>query len=209
MVKVAIFGASGDLGSALLREGRSRSLEIKGFSRNPKQVEVSNIQDFYDGEKFDKYIITFGSFEVTPFVESNDVKLEIALEDNFLSVARMIRRILTTRKDEITEGAKIDFFVVGSTSSYKGFANTAHYCAAKFALRGLLESLNEEYASKNVRFCLFSMGTMKSKMAEKILNQDESTFLSAGGVARRLFDLIDSEDEGFQYEVILKRRVVR
>lgn len=209
MVTVAILGASGDLGSALMQEGKARSIRVRGFSRSPRQKEESSIELLQDSEKFDKYVITFGSFEVLPFAESDDEKLSLALEDNLFSVARIIRRILIARKTDIIKGAKMDFFVIGSTSSYKGFANTSHYCAAKFALRGLLESLNEEYSKSNVRFCLYSPGTIKSKMSNKILNQDESTFLSSSGVARRIFDLIEYEDEGFQHEVILKRRVIR
>lgn len=209
MVTVAILGSSGDLGSALMQEGKARSINIRGFTRIPRREEEFPIELLEDFEKFDKYVITFGSFEVLPFDESDDEKLSATLEDNLISVARVIRRILIDRKSEIMKGTKIDFFVIGSTSSYKGFANTSHYCAAKFALRGLLESLNEEYSRHNVRFCLYSPGTIKSKMSNKIVNQDESTFLSSSGVARRIFDLIESEDEGFQYEVILKRRVIR
>lgn len=209
MVTVAILGASGDLGSALMQEGKARSIRTRGFSRNPRREEESSIEFLQYSEKFDKYVITFGSFEVLPFIESDDENFISSLEDNLVSIARILRRILIARKAEITEGAKIDFFVIGSTSSYKGFANTSHYCAAKFALRGLLESLNEEYSKSNVRFCLYSPGTIKSKMSNKILKQDESTFLSSSGVARRIFDLIESEDEGFQHEVILKRRVIR
>jgi short-subunit dehydrogenase len=186
MVKVAIFGASGDLGAELMSEGRRRLLEIQGFARNPLQDNISPIQDFKDSIKFDKYIFTFGSFEVLPFCESSDDNLRIAFEDNVISVASFIRRILISRQNDVSQGASLDFFVLGSTSSYDGFADTAHYCAAKFALRGLIDSLNKEYATKNVRFCLFSTGTMKSRMANKINNQDEKTFLDPKNIAVQL-----------------------
>jgi short-subunit dehydrogenase len=209
MVSIAILGASGDLGTALMEEGNSRAANIKAYSRTPKGESVNPIQDFDSSENFDHYIITNGSFEVSPFYQSNDENLQIALEDNLISVASLIRKVLISRNKEIENGIRIDFFVIGSTSSYKGFANTAHYCAAKFALKGLLESLNEEYSNKNVRFCLFSLGTMRSRMAKKVMNQDESTFLDPTYVAKKIYDLIYSEGEGFQYEVILRRRVIR
>ncbi|MCB1554175.1 MAG: SDR family oxidoreductase [Xanthomonadales bacterium] len=45
---------------------------------------------------------------------------------------------------------------VGSTFCNIGFAGHAAYCASKFALRGLFESLAREYADGSVRFCLLS-----------------------------------------------------
>jgi short-subunit dehydrogenase len=209
MVRVAIFGASGDFGIALANEGRKRLVEMKCFARNPIQNHSESVQEFNDTEKFDKYIFTFGSFEVLPFCESNDTNLREALEDNLISIASIIRKILISRRNEISQGIRLDFFVMGSTSAYEGFANTTHYCAAKFALRGLLEALNKEYATNQVRFCLFSTGTMRSKMAKKLPKQDEKTFLDPKKIAVQLFDLVEKNDESFQYEVTIRRRFVR
>lgn len=209
MVKVAIFGASGDFGMELMNEGRRRLVELQGFARNPIQDDVAPIQEFRESKNFDKYIFTFGSFEVKPFCESNDKNLRISFEDNVISVAVLIRRILISRQTEIEQGANFDFFIMGSTSSYEGFANTSHYCAAKFALRGLVKSLNAEYANKNVRFCLFSTGTMHSRMAKKLNSQDEKTFLDAKDIAVQLFNLVENQGQSFQYEVIIKRRNIR
>ena len=189
--------------------GRKRLVEVQGFARKPMQDDVAPIEDFRDSVKFDKYIFTFGSFEVLSFCESNDENLRKAFENNVISVAGIIRRILISRQKDIEQGASLDFFIMGSTSSYEGFANTTHYCAAKFALRGLIESLNAEYADKNVRFCLFSTGTMKSRMAKKLTNQDEKTFLNPKNIAVQLFNLLENQDQSFQYEVVIKRRNIR
>ena len=53
---------------------------------------------------------------------------------------------------------------ISSTAGIKAFPQHAAYCATKFAVRGLSESLREEVSSHNVRVMTISPGVVKTEL---------------------------------------------
>ena len=206
---IALFGASGDLGQALIPELSKRGKAFDAFSRKPRSECEISLLEFRSNKKYSKYVFTFGKFWVQEFALTEDEVARDILESNFFLITNFLREILYNRRHDISRGKKIDFYVIGSTSAFQGFKNTSLYCASKFALRGLIQSLNDEYSHTNTRFCLYSFGTMKSKMGSKLVEQDASTFLKPSEIASDLADSICRAGQIFEPEVVLRRRHVR
>jgi NAD(P)-dependent dehydrogenase (short-subunit alcohol dehydrogenase family) len=210
MKKVAIFGANGDLGSAFVIALNQRGWIIHAYSRQGgeyiDEIKIRKLVEFKPTEFYDLYVFAIGQFTVKNFIEMSDVEIEQEFSVNLLVPALIAKSILENVSDTKTQR---NFVFIGSTSAYQGYARTAPYSAAKFALRGLVESLNSEYLETSLRFMLASMGTMKSKMGEKLTTQDSSTFLEPIDVANRILDSATSDTTNFEPEIIIRRRIIR
>jgi short-subunit dehydrogenase len=207
MVKIAVFGSNGDLGKGVIETCRKRGLAVKGFERNPKDNRNNRISEFNPSEEFDCYIFSIGKFDPKPFINMSQLEIREEVESNFILPIELANQILRNQNDN---GKRKDLIFIGSTSAYEGFANTSVYCASKFALRGFVESLNKEYKESDIRFYLISMGTMNSRMGEKLaLNQDRTTFLNLTEIAEKIVDIAAEQTSIFQPEIIFKRRHVQ
>ena len=153
----------------------------------------------------DAYVFPQGVFLRKPFTECTAEDLDEVID---VGLTRVVERLHDCLSIKVDKTRRVDYALIGSTSSYQGFANSAAYCATKFALRGLVQSLNAEYVDTNTRFWLFSMGTMDTAMGRQLTDQDASTFLSPDDVAERIVSTITSPSNMFEPEVVIRRRVV-
>jgi short-subunit dehydrogenase len=204
MVDTTIFGANGELGSAIVKDCTERGLTFKSYSRNGGTL-TSPISEFDANLRSRSYIFSLGSFRRKRFIECNQNEIALELESNLTLPMSLTHKILTSNNFD----DQVNFIFIGSTSSYNGFELTAPYCAAKFGLRGFVLSMNDEYKNTGTRFSLVSMGTMKSKMGAELSHQDSSTFLPLHIVSKKVLDNALCFDESFEPEVIIRRRVVR
>lgn len=60
-----------------------------------------------------------------------------------------------------------DILNVASTAGERGFATGSAYCASKFALLGLTESLMQEVRKSNIRVTALTPSTVNTELAEK------------------------------------------
>ncbi|WP_435922918.1 3-ketoacyl-ACP reductase [Paenibacillus sp. DYY-L-2] len=60
-----------------------------------------------------------------------------------------------------------DIINVASTAGERGFATGSAYCASKFALLGLTESLMQEVRKSNIRVTALTPSTVNTELAEK------------------------------------------
>ena len=207
MVRIAVFGSNGDLGKEVIESCRKRGLAVEGFERNPTDNKNKRVSDFNPSEEFDCYIFSIGKFDPKPFIEISQFEIREEVESNFILPVELANQIL---RKQHNNGKRKDLIFIGSTSAYEGFANASVYCASKFALRGFVESLNKEYKESDMRFYLISMGTMNSRMGEKLaLNQDKTTFLNLNEIAEKIVDIAAEKTSIFQPEIVFRRRHVK
>jgi len=144
-----------------------------------------------------------------PFIETNAEILKKEFQVGLFDIMTLTRKHLDLNKNSLDTGRRVDYAYIGSTSAYAGFKNTAIYCAVKHGLLGFVRAMNDEYSKTNIRFWLFSMGSMNTKMGLKVSGQDISTFLDPGDVAKRIADSILNQGNLFEPEQILRRRIVK
>lgn len=94
---------------------------------------------------------------------------------------------------------------IGSSSSYAGFKDTSIYCSTKHALLGFSRSLHDELKSFNVRVLSVSPGTVNTKMAKKIKNQNKKTFIEPKNVAKIVTHLLTYNENMVIDEIRLNR----
>jgi NAD(P)-dependent dehydrogenase (short-subunit alcohol dehydrogenase family) len=223
-VRALIVGASGGLARALgrhltqagfaldlaTRPGREDAVR-QAFADELKQGQARLViaADGYAALPMDSApeAVFFASalFEPTPLtqesVASIAAQIGIGLEAPIALTNRLLR---------MPGPARRDFGYIGSTSAYAGFANTAVYCAVKHGLLGFVRAMNAEYAGSDVRFWLFSMGTMDTEMGRRLTDQDPASFLDPDQVARRIVGAVaDRTGNLFEPEMLIRRRSIR
>ncbi|MDH5325170.1 MAG: SDR family oxidoreductase [Gammaproteobacteria bacterium] len=83
---------------------------------------------------------------------------------NFMAHAVLLKHLLPVLKRR-QQGHLV---VIGSESALNGGKNGALYCASKFALRGLVQSLRAECSAANVNVTLINPGMVRSPFFENL-----------------------------------------
>lgn len=206
MVTLGIFGGSGQIGRSVINHSKNEGVIIKQLSRSFLEKTVNTYQfDVETVKKIDAYLFCNGKFTISPLAELSEQLIEEELNANLIFQIRTTSRILKhIKSDEFA----INMVYLGSTSAYNGFANSSVYCAAKFGLRGFVESMNAEYKSTQIRFSLFSFGTVNNRMGLQIVDQNSETFLSMEMLSKDILNHAINFTNMFQPEIIHRRRVI-
>lgn len=226
MRRAAVFGASGGLASALIDEMMARGWHVDAVCRaasaskmatrsssgvRGQRVRMLTVDDRYANfvfsESYETVFFTQAVFDPKPIAQVTKDAIATEVMVGLTEIMMLTRDFLDTFPPQT--GIRRDICFVGSTSAYAGFKNTTVYCAVKHGLLGFVRALNDEYARTDYRFWLFSMGTMRTTMGERVSGQDSSTFLEPRSVAARMVDAVACPENLFEPEIVIRRRVVR
>ena len=114
------------------------------------------------------------------FEEANSDRLRQIMEVNFFATAEMIRAALPMLK----QGRHPIVVNVGSILGHRGIPLSSEYCASKFAVHGLSESLRAEFAPLGIDVLLVSPGTTETEFdAHRIEKLTETPWPEQRGVS--------------------------
>lgn len=226
MVKALILGASGGLASAVAERLLARGWQVDLVSRTRKADAVKarfaaalsegharlyivekEYVEFDPIERYDAHFFMQALFAPRALTDMDGPRIEAEIEVGLTSHILITRKLLAANPPLPNE--RKDFCYIGSTSAYAGFRNSSVYCAVKHGLLGFVRAMNDEYSQTDVRFWLFSMGTMDTEMGAALVDQDSSSFLRSGEVADRILAAISSTSNVFEPEVLMRRRTIR
>ncbi len=184
--------------SALERELKNLSVLVKTYS-----LDVTREADFVfltrkikkDFKNIDVLINAFGvgvykSLEETSFGDFKK-SLDVNLSGVFLSIKYFLPFLKKSPKAYVIS--------LGSGMGKVGVAKRLAYCASKFGLRGLMLSLAKEYKGKNIKFCLFTLGSVLTSfgpltLEEKIEKQKEGkNYLDPVQLAKTIVSKIEND----------------
>jgi 3-hydroxybutyrate dehydrogenase len=216
-VKALVYGASGELAGHIAAAFAGRGWTVDQVTRCGSQGALADAPgerhqveaaygEFQPTALHDAYVFPQALFARKALAEMSSDEIQAIFDVGLTDIARCLARVLAL---PAAPDRRIDYCVIGSTSAYAGFANTAAYCAVKHGLVGLVRALNDEYAATGRRFWLFSMGTMDTAMGRLLVDQDETTFLPPAEVAGRIVEAVCSPANLFEPEVVIRRRIVR
>jgi NAD(P)-dependent dehydrogenase (short-subunit alcohol dehydrogenase family) len=207
-VKALIYGGSGALAGAIASAFRGVGWAVDTLERGGAGFAPVNkaYSEFRPSELHDAYVLPQALFLKKPLAESSEDEIEAVFSVGLVEIAKCLANALAV---PAPADRRVDYALIGSTSAYAGFADTALYCAAKHGLVGLVRALNEEYANTGRRFWLFSMGTMDTPMGRQLVDQDPASFLPPTEVADRIVGAITSPSNLFEPEVVIRRRTIR
>ena len=175
--RVVVLGATGAIGSSILRHLRASQAHPVAFGRSPEKLatlsEVAAESHILDLRKPDEWeatiaalapvdglVVATGSLEVLPFSLLTAEKFSASLETNVVTPAAFLRCLLRAKK--LNPNASIVF--IGSISGIRGAAGHAAYSASKSALQGLVRTLALELAPRKIRVNLVSPGLVDEGM---------------------------------------------
>lgn len=157
-----VFGAS-RTGSPLEHENY---VDIEVDIRREKEVEelFSEISEQVDGLHL--VIQGAGVFDVGPLIETESAVFKDHLLTNVLGPFHIFKYV-----EELIIPGETHFITLLSVASQKGFPNVSAYCASKFGLKGLVDSLKEEWVSKKVRFTNLYPGPVDTPMWDEVMDE--------------------------------------
>ena len=142
-----------------------------------------------------------GIFEYDNLKNFNYKKISDIFKINAFSLIAINEAILKNKK--LINIIKV--ISIGSSSALDGFKDTYTYCGSKHALLGIIKSLNETLAKKNIfNYCL-NLGSIKNKMGKKVKGGEFKKFIQTKSVIESLKFLADLELPAFPEEIFLKR----
>ena len=203
MSRALIYGASGDLAQAVTAAFQGRDWTVDEVTRD---ADLTAYSDYRPKGLHDAYVFPQAVFLKKPLAETTDAEIDAVIGVGLTEIAKCLRNLLAI---PAPLDQRLDYCIIGSTSAYAGFKDTALYCAAKHGLVGLVRALNDEYASTGRRFWLFSMGTMDTQMGRLLADQDPTSFLPPQAVAERIVEAVTAPSNLFESEVVIRRRTIR
>lgn len=88
---------------------------------------------------------------------------------------------------------------ISSIAGKKGFPNVSAYCASKFALNGLIESVREEWKNLGVRFSTLMPGAIDTPVWESISDDFERSKMLDPEDFIQVFDMVVKSPPNMQF----------
>jgi 3-oxoacyl-[acyl-carrier protein] reductase len=161
-------------------------LGVKCDIRVSSQVDnlVKKAIDRFGG--IDILINNAGIIFVKQLIDTSEKEWDETLDSNLKSAFLCSKAVLPNMKAGI-------IINVSSGAGKTGFENLAAYCASKFGLMGLTESLAWEVANRNIRVMVICPGEVATKMQEvdpEYYRQNKSRLLKPEQVAEKIIEMI-------------------
>ena len=179
MKVVLVTGCSTGIGLATATLFSEGDYQVIATARSPESSEelvelgkkdnvLLKTLDVCDQESVDKLFDELNDFDVDVLVNNagvggsgsvENVSMDFAknlMETNYFGALRMIQKVIPSMRSR-KSGAIIN---VSSQAGRRPFALMSHYCATKYALNGLSESMAHELARFNIRVTLIEPGTV-------------------------------------------------
>ena len=197
MKVVLVTGCSTGIGLATATLFSEGDYQVIATARNPESSEelvelgkkdnvLLKTLDVCDQESVDKLFNELNDFDVDVLVNNAGVggsgsvenaSMDFAknlMETNYFGALRMMQKVIPSMRSR-RSGAIIN---VSSQAGRRPFALMSHYCATKYALNGLSESMAHELARFNIRVTLIEPGTVITPIFGKgnAIPEDEENY---------------------------------
>ena len=208
MKVVLVTGCSTGIGLATATLFSEGDYQVIATARSPESSEelvelgkkdnvLLKTLDVCDQESVDKLFNELNDFDLDVLVNNAGVggsgsvenaSMDFAknlMETNYFGALRMIQKVIPSMRSR-RSGAIIN---VSSMAGRRPFALMSHYCATKYALNGLSESMAHELARFNIRVTLIEPGTVITPIfgkANSIPEDEENYSIFQGRMIRQV-----------------------
>ncbi|MBK24031.1 MAG: hypothetical protein CME70_08530 [Halobacteriovorax sp.] len=107
-----------------------------------------------------------GVFDASPILETESKVFRDHLDTNILGAFHIFKN-----STDLIIPNETHFITLLSVAAQKGFPNVGAYCASKFGLKGLIESVKEEWEAKKVRFTNLYPGPIDTPMWDEVMDE--------------------------------------
>ncbi len=153
-----------EIGTLAVPEGSLEIVEGDVTLAETRQQAVQRAVDRWGG--LDAVVNNAGIAAFGRFADGPPQRLRQIMEVNFFATAEMIRQALPA----LREGQYPIVVNVVSILGHRGIPRMSEYCASKFALQGLSQSLRVELAREGIDLLVVSPGTTQTEFYEHVVD---------------------------------------
>ena len=209
-----VTGASSGIGAAIAEQLINQQYQVIGLARDFSKcsfrsdlfvtvnMDFSNINSLPEQltnltKKYtdvDALICCTGRGQFGSLEEFSYPQIQSLMELNFLSQAFVSKAFIPGMKRR----GHGDIIYIGSESALNGGRKGAIYCASKFALRGMAQSLREECGRNGVRVTLINPGMVKTPFFDSLEfepGMNEENYILPGDIAETVAMVLSSRRE--------------
>ena len=206
MTNVLVTGASSGIGRAIAKMLIDADSSVTGIARSFRQplngltcveLDLAKLDDLSIAlsekpelsRSFDTLILNAGIGQFGGIEQFSHAQIQRLVNTNLLSQIYILKHYLPVLR-KLGGG---DIVFIGSESSLQGAKQGAIYCASKFAIRGLAQSLRAECARSDIRVSLVNPGPVDSHFFDNLHFEPESGeehALSCESVAQAVMSLL-------------------
>ena len=147
---------------------------------SPEQVDRLAVAITQEHGVPDVVVSNAGGFVLRPLEETSVEDLEAQLAVNLRAGFLIARAFLPLMR----RAGRGSFIAIGSVADHRGLPGNAAYAASKYALRGLHETLVEEYRGTGLRLTLISPGATDTSMWDPLDPDRREGFIPRAGMLR-------------------------
>lgn len=181
-------------------EGNMNVLSISGDAADAADAQSVAARAVEKFGSIDYLIHAAGMGVLKPFGDLTADDLDTMLNANLRSAFNVFQAVLPQMSEQ--EFGRVVAFpgILGKAPMMQA----AGYCAAKYALTGMVKCLAQEYKRFGVRFSLMHLGGVDSTFWDDIsMRVDRTKMLSVDAAAQAAFFAATQEGEGVMAEVVL------
>ncbi len=181
-------------------EGNPNVLTVAADAANRDEVDAVVAAAIGKFGSIDHLIHAAGLGILKPFGELTSTDLDALLNANVRSAFNAFQAVLPQMSEQ-KFGRVVAFpGILGKAPMMQA----AGYCAAKYALTGMVKCLAQEYKRYGVRFSLMHLGGVDSTFWDDItMRVDRTKMLTVDAAANAAFFAATQEGEGVMAEVVL------
>lgn len=217
---VVIVGAGGVLGEAVGREFLAGGYAVVGLRRegstttgdtgcrivscdlqDPAEVQHTVTRLVAELGRIDVLICNTAQLVIAPFAELTASNFESVWRAGVVSAIGSVQSVLPTMIDQ-GSGAII---FTGATASTRGSAHFAAFASAKFALRGLAQSLAREYQPRGIHVVHVVLdGLLRGSASQTRFGGDAGNCIDPNQVAKTYRWLAEQHASAWTHEVDIR-----
>jgi len=189
-----------ELGYKLNTKGNPNILALEADASDETDVKQIVEQTLDEFGSIDYLIHAAGFGILKPFGELNWTDFEALINTNLRTTFNVLQAVLPV----MTEQKFGRVVAIPGILGKAPMAQASAYCAAKYALTGMIKCLKDEYKRHGIRFSLMHFGGVDSNFWDNItIKVQRDKMLSPDSAARAVFFAATQEGEGVMSEIVL------
>ncbi|HHX8527848.1 SDR family NAD(P)-dependent oxidoreductase [Vibrio antiquarius] len=219
---IVITGASSGLGAELAKRYDAEDKETYIIGRNTEKLSAlakqlshnvgyqacnlslhQDVKHLFDGMKQppEMVIHSAGSGYFGELEEQEPEEIQKLIDNNLNSAIYVLRELVKSYKDQ-----PIKVVMIMSTAAQQPKAQESTYCAVKWAVKGLIESVRLELKGKPMKIIAVYPGGMDTEFWKTSGNtMDTSHFMQAEDAAEMLHTALSSIGNGYVSDITVNR----
>ena len=166
-------------------------------------AQVQNVMSEIIQHYGDPYVVIHNpaQLHIKPFAETSVEDFEMAWSAMVMSAVKVLHAVIPAMVNR-KSGTII---VSGATGSIRGGANFSAFATAKFALRGLTQSLAREYQKQGIHIAHVILdGILDTPRSRELHTLDPTEMMSTKDVANAYLQLIQQPSSAWTHELDLR-----